>query len=813
MKPVKSQILPLILAGLFFSWGVVLPRQAACQESHPDYQNRLLELLGKQAYKLDLPNKTTLSIIGSPEEIKSGNYYTGSQLVYSKDPSLNLYYLAKHEDNILKWVALSDGRFLNFRNGNTGDFVLTLRSFDVSLQRLYTALYSNRKLTGSKLQIGSNFFIDFDKDGNLIRAVFGEGSNAKQASYAEGEEFAVGVISHHELYSRTGRRLVHSNYSDKTSEPILQEYDVKQRLNFEVAHLDGENLSGLEITVDNITKHNVELKTASDNKLIKITTISSVLGEIMSYRKEEGVTDANTSKLKWKVITTDWQKLMKVPGSETIEKFLTEKKTDLPGKKVSAPALAPDNKTGSASDFLEHGLELKKKGEYDKVITNYSRAIEMEPKGDIANRAYYNRANCWLAKKDYDKAIVDYTKAIEIKRNALTYNNRGIAWKKKGDFEKAMADFYEAIKINPSNSDSYDSLGSLFLDKGEYEKALEAYSTSVKIKPDNAYAFSQRGYAWKKKEEYDRALADYSEAIRLDAKDSWSYAERAYIFIKQGENDKAIADCTKAIEIKSDYAYAYSKRGDAWLYKGTYDKAISDYSAALQFNSGNSYVWGQLGYTWKMKKDYDKAILNFTKQVEIEPKSDWGFWQRARCWQAKKEYDKAISDYSRAIEIAPKKVSYYCDRGVTWNYKREFDRELADYNKAIKINPQYAIAYNNRGAVWNEKGEYAKAITDYSRAIELDSKYVLAYQNRGNVLSKKGEIQRALDDYTKAIELDSREYKSYYKRALILEKMGRLQEALEDARKALKLWPDNNYYRNLVSNLEAKIKAKGVVSS
>jgi tetratricopeptide (TPR) repeat protein len=48
----------------------------------------------------------------------------------------------------------------------------------------------------------------------------------------------------------------------------------------------------------------------------------------------------------------------------------------------------------------------------------------------------------------YDKAISDYTKAIELNpKHADIYYSRGLAHNKMGQYDKAISDFTEAIKL------------------------------------------------------------------------------------------------------------------------------------------------------------------------------------------------------------------------------------------------------------------------------------------------------------------------------------------------------------------------------
>ena len=68
-----------------------------------------------------------------------------------------------------------------------------------------------------------------------------------------------------------------------------------------------------------------------------------------------------------------------------------------------------------------------------------------------------------LTKSQYDKAISDYTKAIEINpRFAEAYYNRGLAYGKKGQYDKAISDYTKAIEINPRFAEAYNNRGDAY---------------------------------------------------------------------------------------------------------------------------------------------------------------------------------------------------------------------------------------------------------------------------------------------------------------------------------------------------------------
>lgn len=77
----------------------------------------------------------------------------------------------------------------------------------------------------------------------------------------------------------------------------------------------------------------------------------------------------------------------------------------------------------------------------DKNIQTADRQVE-EPRDA---EAYYNRGNAYDDKGEYDRAIADYNKAIEINpRDDKAYNNRGSAYYYKGEYNRAWEDVHKA---------------------------------------------------------------------------------------------------------------------------------------------------------------------------------------------------------------------------------------------------------------------------------------------------------------------------------------------------------------------------------
>ena len=85
------------------------------------------------------------------------------------------------------------------------------------------------------------------------------------------------------------------------------------------------------------------------------------------------------------------------------------------------------------------------KGQFDKSISDSTKAIEINPK---FAEAHSNRGNAYWGMGQYDKAISDYNKALEINPNfAMAYNNRGFVYFFKKEYEKAWDDVHKVQNL------------------------------------------------------------------------------------------------------------------------------------------------------------------------------------------------------------------------------------------------------------------------------------------------------------------------------------------------------------------------------
>ena len=158
-----------------------------------------------------------------------------------------------------------------------------------------------------------------------------------------------------------------------------------------------------------------------------------------------------------------------------------------------------------AQDYLQRGIEAHQSDTLDDAIAYYTEVIRLEPT-DIStvSTAHYNRGVAYKEKGEIDRAIEDYDKAIQRTPDfADVYNNRGYAYYEKGEFARAVEDYNKAIQCKQDVVLFYNNRSMALLYLQEWEKA-KSDLTIVKNMGEDIIALFRNSYS---------SVADFEQRI------------------------------------------------------------------------------------------------------------------------------------------------------------------------------------------------------------------------------------------------------------------------------------------------------------
>jgi tetratricopeptide (TPR) repeat protein len=166
------------------------------------------------------------------------------------------------------------------------------------------------------------------------------------------------------------------------------------------------------------------------------------------------------------------------------------------------------------------------------------------------------------AQGDYKKAISDYNRALTLDpQNATAYFYRGVAHSHLGDDRAAAEDFEQTVRLR-----------------------IEKLDRIIRQHPGDASAHVQRGFARSEYRDLQGAIDDYTQAIRLDPQNADAYYYRGNVYYKQGQKQAAINEYDQVLRIDPKRADVYVTRAALRLELGDRQGAAEDFGQARQIN-------------------------------------------------------------------------------------------------------------------------------------------------------------------------------------------------------------------------------------
>lgn len=264
----------------------------------------------------------------------------------------------------------------------------------------------------------------------------------------------------------------------------------------------------------------------------------------------------------------------------------------------------------AAKPHYSLGKALAKKGEWEKAISSYRQALDID--SDSAE-IYQSLGDTLVKTGDLDEAVIVYQKAIELQPTLWeVHHNLGDIWQGQGKFGEAVVAYRRAIELNPDFCWSHNNLGDSLIKQEKWEEAVESYKSAIELNPDFHWSYYNLGEALVELERWEEAVVAYRRAIQLksdlpsvseklgdalrnhsplSAKEAISYYSRAI-----QESPDNIKLYHKALEVDPKDPKLYLGLGNALIKQGQRDGAIVFYQMGLQLKPGDFEIYLQL---WK----------------------------------------------------------------------------------------------------------------------------------------------------------------------------------------------------------------------
>lgn len=194
---------------------------------------------------------------------------------------------------------------------------------------------------------------------------------------------------------------------------------------------------------------------------------------------------------------------------------------------------------------LNKGINYLNNQNYSKASIEFLKAIEKNP----SSMAYtlYGASLYWMG--DNPGSISNYDKAIEIDpNNDVAWQLKGISLARDMKLDQALDCFKKALQINNKRSDVLMNIGSVYFSLNNITQAIRYFKNAIKIDPENPLLYYQLGLVYFNTSDYDLAISNFKKAyqIKYDFEDAilWlgiSYEKTGNIKDAKNMYEKAIS--------------------------------------------------------------------------------------------------------------------------------------------------------------------------------------------------------------------------------------------------------------------------------
>ena len=294
-----------------------------------------------------------------------------------------------------------------------------------------------------------------------------------------------------------------------------------------------------------------------------------------------------------------------------------------------------DRSETSAEDYLKLGLTSIERGQANKAVAYYRRAIERQPK---LVAAYLALGELLTKAGAVPQAIACYQQGLQQQpASSELYFHLGNLYQTKQKWSQAALCYQKVSQYEPANAVAFHELGEVLSKQEQWSQAVSAYRQAIALKPDFSWSHNNLGYALIQLEEWSQAVSAYRQAIALAPDFPWSYYNLAEALSKQEQWSQAIEYYQQAVEIQPDLPQGRQKLGDAFyrlsqhyqkLALDNFQQAIAlepnnpePYHRALALDNRNFDLYLRLGDILAQKGDRDGAVVIYQMALQIQPKN------------------------------------------------------------------------------------------------------------------------------------------------------------------------------------------------
>jgi len=242
---------------------------------------------------------------------------------------------------------------------------------------------------------------------------------------------------------------------------------------------------------------------------------------------------------------------------------------DSPGILIENATAA--NRAVNIPEFVNIGVDGIAK--MDAPATDFYRVLDQA--GELARKG------------DYAAALTEWRKAVELDpEDGKARYHLAFALDKQGELDEAIAQYQKAVEFDPNNAAAYSNLAVALTRAGKLADGIEAYGKSLAIDPKNALAEGNLAAALIQAGRTDEAVDHVNKALQLDPELADAHNMLGIILARAGRLDDAVAHLEKAVAVTPDSLEFRFNLGRVLAARHSFAEAVPQLEKAVELSGG-----------------------------------------------------------------------------------------------------------------------------------------------------------------------------------------------------------------------------------
>ncbi len=433
-------------------------------------------------------------------------------------------------------------------------------------------------------------------------------------------------------------------------------------------------------------------------------------------------------------------------------------------------------KLSNALENYRLGLNFLNNRQWDKAITEFQAAINLEP---IFTDAHYKLSRAYLATDNLEAAKNAAEGALRLTDNylharklleAISFYHVGLSFLDDWLYDEAIDKFKAAIDREPIFTGAHCKLGQTYLGRGDLIAAKHSANEALRLDPncqlthalldDIKLAYYNRSREHLDNQRYDEAIDAFTETINKYPDFIDAHCGLAQAYLGQGDLIAAERAANKVRRLASDYqptnallediGKAYYNRGIALLSNNDLiaaERAANEVrrlargyqpTNALLEDIGKAYY--NRGITLLSNNDLIAAEHSANQALRLargyQPINtlfnniEQAYFNRSRDLLDNRRYMRAIAAFTVTTNKYPNFIDAHCGLAQAYLGQGDLARAEKSAKKALRLKPNYPSALElreivkqthiNRGNDYLRQGNLVAAEKSAKEALRLD---------------------------------------------------------------------------------------------